>query len=124
MDNLKVLIIVILVIIAIVVILSLLHKREGYGGGSASYQHNYSGVNDSNYNNKRFNECVSSVKFSAPLRKDKRTFGNAYNEYPYNGYYSDQNKKSKFLGCLNICMLNCGIEKKCYNQCVKSCKNI
>lgn len=124
MDNPKVLIIVVLAIIAVVVILLLTHSKENYGGGSASYQHSYSGINAGNYNSEGFNECGPSVRFSSPHRKDKRTFGNAYNEYPYNGYYSDQDPQSKFLGCLNLCILNTGVEEKSYNECVKLCKDV
>lgn len=124
MDNPKVLIIVILLIIAVVVILSMVHKKEGFGGGSGSYQHSYSGINSNNYNTEGFNECGPSVRYTAPPRKDKRTFGNSYNVYPYNGYYSDQSPEDKFLGCLNLCILNTGVEEKSYNECVNLCKDV
>lgn len=99
MDNPKILIYVLLVILAIIVILSLLPKKE------------------------KFDDCGSSIRFSSPPRKDKRTYGNEYNAFPYNGYWGYQPKEERFLGCLNNFILNCGTGEKCYNDGVRLCKD-
>jgi hypothetical protein len=70
------------------------------------------------------NGCGNSMRYSAPMNRDKKNYGNEYNEYPFNNFWSWQSPEDRQLGCINNLMLNCGTGKRCYDEAVKSCKDV
>ena len=135
MDNKSVLIIVLLIILVILTIVLVSKKcpKEKFSGGgghsgvgrgsNASYQHSYSGVNANNYTSEYFNDCGNPISFSSP-RKKLDNYGNQYNEYTNNGYWSWQNKEDRVLGCINSFMVNNGTTPEIYNEAVNLCKDV
>lgn len=107
MNNLNPIIIIVALFVLAFIVISLVtpHKK------------NKEKYNESNSN------CGPSIRYSAPKKLDTRTYGNEYNEYPYNGYWSYQPKSDRILGCLNLCMLNTGTSEKSYNECSRLCQD-
>lgn len=132
----KILIVLFVSIVGISLILQLtIGKKENFGGGghggggrvgagSASYQNSYSGVNADDYSEgyrkmKMNRQMMGNDCYKGP----KRTYGNSWMEYQIDGYWDYQPKEDRFRGCLNLFMLNCGTDKKCYDEGVKVCEN-
>jgi hypothetical protein len=76
-----------------------------------------------NDNSNNGNGCGSSMRYSSPMR-NRKNYGNEYNEYLSNGYWNWQSPEEKWLGCLNGFLVNCGTGRQCYNEAVKSCKGV
>lgn len=128
------LIILFIVVVLVSLILHLIYNtREGFGGGghgggrgegSGSYQNSYNGIDPSNYLEGYKNKKVmkNMMEVDPCYKGPKKPMGNSYFDYPYDGWWSDfQTKDEQVRGCINICMLNGGIEEATYNNCVSMC---
>jgi hypothetical protein len=134
------LLVIFIVIVAISLILHLIYNKpkENFGGGghggsrgsgSASYQNSYNGMDADNYTegfkSMKNKKLLHQLNGNDPCYKGpRRTIGNSYFDYPFNNYWSSQDPQSRFNGCINQVMLNCGTTDECYNSAISSCQNV